>query len=678
MAAGERGLTVGAAEVGQISLGLAFTLTFYQLAASVLGLRWRLARLLGSARNATVGIAALLTLVSSILIYALLAHDFSLKYVWEVSSRAMPWDVTLFAFWGGQPGSLLFWAWGLSLLSAVAVWRSYRSDPFLAPYMGATLAGVQVFFLFLLAFVSSPFERLPLPASDGRGLNPLLWDDGMRIHPPLLLAGYMSFSVPFALAMAALITGRLDRAWLGAARRWMLLAWAIQGAGLLAGAWWAYHVLGWGGYWGWDPVENAALLPWLAATAFLHSIRVQEQRGMLKLWNLALVITTFALAIFGTFVVRSGVISSVHSFALSAVGPYFFGFLGIVLIGSLGLFLYRLPQLRSEGEFDALASREAGFLVNNLLLSALVAATFWGTIFPLLSEAFRGMKMAVGPPFYQQVTGPLLLGLLVLMGIGPLLAWRQTSASSLGRHLRWPLAAWVAAGLVSIALGVREGLAIVAFGACAFVVGTIVVEYSRGVGARRRSTNEGWTSALLGLVARDQRRYGGYLVHLAMVLIAVGVIGSQFFKSEGAATLQQGESLTVGRYTLTHLGLLELRQPGVQTVLARMDVREGSRSLAQVAPERRIHAGWETQPTTGVAISTTWPWAEDLYVLLTGWEDGAASLRVLVNPFVIFIWVGGAAFLLGTLVAGWPIAVARPTPAVVPVARPREVVASEA
>lgn len=672
-------LSLGAAEVGQATLLLAFTLATYQLAAAVAGWRWGVPALLLSARNAAIGVAAATTLTSLVLVNALLARDFSLRYVWEVSNRAMPWDVVLSAFWGGQPGSLLFWAWGLSLLVAVAVWRASRNHPALAPIVGATLAGIELFFLFLVAFVSSPFERLPVPAADGRGLNPLLWDDGMRIHPPLQLVGYLSFSIPFAFAVAALVTGRLDRAWLGTARRWMLLAWGIQGAGLLAGAWWAYHVLGWGGYWGWDPVENAALLPWLTATAFLHSIQVQERRGLLKSWNVALVIATFALAIFGTFVVRSGVIASVHSFALSATGPYFFVFLGALLIGSLGLFFYRLPALRAEGGIDALASREAGFLLNNLLLVAITAATFWGTIYPLLSETFRSMKVAVGPSFYQQVNGPLLLVLLVLMGLGPLLAWRRTSPRTLWRNLRWPLTAWVAVSLVLLGLGLPSGLAALAFGACAFVLGSLGLEFARGTAARRRAAGEGWLMALLALIGRDRRRYGGYLVHLAMLLMAVGVIGSSIFRDEGAATLRPGESLAVGRYVLTNVNIFQRSRPGVQTIGARLDVRDGSGPLQAMAPERRVYVGWETQPTTGVAIQTTWPWADDLYVLLSSWQpDGSATIRVIVNPLVVFIWLGAGLFLLGTFVAGWPAA--RPSrvavPTLAPLAtRPREAVA---
>src|SRR5712692_3217682 len=418
------------ADGGYLALLLAFPVAAYALAASLLGARRGLPELLASARNGLAVVAALLTLAALALFHALLTHDFALRYVYDHSSRAMPELARLTSFWGGQQGSLLLWAWGLSLLSLVVVlrteglaaWRgaaagaSPRAGSLvpLVPYVIAVLLGVELFFLLILGFVASPFERLPIVPQDGRGLNPLLMDPGMRIHPPLLLTGYMSFTVPFAFAIAALASGRLGRDWLGAVRGWMLLSWTIQGCGLLMGAWWAYHVLGWGGYWGWDPVENVALLPWLAATAFLHTIMVQERRGMLKVWTLALAITTFALAIFGTFVVRSGVLTSVHSFAQSPIGPYFFGFLGLVLIGSTALLLYRLPLLRAEGGIDTVLSREAGFLLNNLLLVGIAAAVFWGTVFPLLSEAVRGTKVAVGAPYYQQVNGPLLVALLLL------------------------------------------------------------------------------------------------------------------------------------------------------------------------------------------------------------------------------------------------------------------------
>ncbi|HEY7065650.1 MAG TPA: cytochrome c-type biogenesis CcmF C-terminal domain-containing protein [Chloroflexota bacterium] len=674
------------ADAGNLALLVAFAVAIYATVASVLGARRGVPELVASGRNGVVVVAALVSLAGLALLYALLSHDFELRYVYDNSSRAMPSAALVTSFWGGQQGSLLLWTWGLSLLSLVVLLR-YRSawaggaaelqpTARLLPYVAAVLLGIEIFFLFILGFVASPFERLAFVPPDGRGLNPLLMDPGMRIHPPLLLTGYMSFSVPFAFAIAALATGRLGREWLSAVRGWMLLAWTIQGCGLLMGAWWAYHVLGWGGYWGWDPVENVALMPWLTATAFLHTIMVQERRGMLKVWTLALAVVTFALAIFGTFVVRSGVLTSVHSFAQSSIGPYFFGFLGLVLIGSTALLLHRLPQLRAEAGFDALLSRESGFLLNNLLLVSLAATVFWGTVFPLVSEAARGVKVAVGPPFYQQVNGPLLVALLLLMGAGPLLAWRYTSQRNLVRSLALPAAVAALVGIALLALGVEQGLAAVAAGACAFVVGAVAVEYWRGVRARQRGGQDALT-ALATLVARNRRRYGGYVVHLAMVLIAVGVLGTGH-QIERTLTLSPGDSAEVGRYTLHYAGLSGYQQPDVQTALARLTLDgPGGQTLATLEPDRRAYRNWEQQPVSGIAIHTTWPWLDDVYVVLVQADtDNRATFHVFVNPLVLCIWAGGWLFLLGTLIAAWPEA--RPLGAGVRAAPPREAVPSGA
>ena len=644
-------------DVGYVALLLAFVVAAFSMIALMLG---RQAPALAASGYRGIGMVALLVSVASVALWSsLLRHDFGVRYVAETSDRSMDTLSLLSAFWGGQSGSLLFWGWAQALLTAIVAWRNRARYATLMPVVLAVLLGVQMFFLFILTMVSNPFDRLPLAPGDGRGLNPLLLDAGMRIHPPLLLAGYMSFSVPFAFAIAALVTRELGLSWVRAIRRWVLLSWTIQGMGLLMGAWWAYHVLGWGGYWGWDPVENVALLPWLAATALLHSIMVQERRGLLKVWNLALAIGAFALAIFGTFVVRSGVISSVHSFALSAIGPYFFGFLALVLIGGGGLLLYRLPALRAEGRFDALLSREVGFLANNWLLLAVLAATFWGTIFPLLSEALHGANVAIGPQFYKQVNGPVFIGLLVLMGVGPLLAWRRTSRSSLAHNFRWPTLAGVGvAGALLALLGISRVGAALAFGACAFVVGAILLEFARGVGVRRRS-GIGWVAALHGLIAANRRRYGGYIVHLGIVVFALGVIGSSFFQQVLDAHLKPGESRAIGRYQLTYQGLSSYRQPGFEATVATLDV--GGAAPIQLRAERRVYANWEQQPTTGVAIGSTWPWLDDVYVLLTSWDDSrTADFRIFLNPLVSLIWAGGVLLLVGTLVAAWPSRVVEP------------------
>ncbi len=641
-------------DIGYIALVLAFVIATYGLLAGGLGARRGSQRLVRSSQHAIIATAVLSTVAAGMLWYGLITHDFRLSYVAQTSSRDMNLSYLITSFWGGQAGSLLFWAWMLTLFSAVAAIRSRKRHPELAPYVGTTLLGIQCFFFLVLGFLTNPFERLPVAAFDGRGLNPLLMDPGMRIHPPTLLIGYMSFSIPFAYAVAALVTGRLGREWLGAIRRWMLLGWAVQGAGLLLGAWWAYHVLGWGGYWGWDAVENAALMPWLTATAFLHSTMVQERRGMLKVWNLALVMLTFTLAIFGTFVVRSGVLSSVHAFATSSIGPFFFVFLGLVVIGSAGLIFYRLPKLQTEGQFDSVLSRESSFLVNNLLIIGITGATFWGSVFPLISEVFRGTKVGVGAPFYRQVNGPLLLALVILMGIGPVLAWRRSAPRAFWRNVRLPLALGLAVGAGLFLLGVQKPLALLSYASVAFVFGTIIMEFWRGTRVRARNTGEVFPVALAGLVSRNRRRYGGYVVHVGILLLAVGVTSSSFFQQETASALPEGKSVAIGNYSLKNKGLFQYEDQGAQVVYSEMELMRDGQSLGSIRPERRTYRNWEDQPVTGVAIRTIYPTGEDVYVLMSTIDGGIPSFRVFINPMVNVIWFGGLLLLAGTVLCGWP------------------------
>ncbi|HEU0166207.1 MAG TPA: cytochrome c biogenesis protein CcsA, partial [Chloroflexota bacterium] len=452
------------AALGSISLVSAFVLAVYGLVAAVVGIRARLTEVVLSARNALLALCGLVTLASATLAAAFVSHDYSLQYVAEHSSRAMPAIYTIAAFYSGQQGSLLYWSWTLSVFCAVAVALAWKHNRQLMPYVVGVLCAMQTFFLFLLAFVQSPFLTLPFHVDDGNGLNPVLQDKGMLIHPPMMLMGYMSWSIPFAFAIAALISGRLDLQWLRAVRRWTLTAFCIQGMGLVLGGWWAYHVLGWGGYWGWDPVENAAFMPWLAGTAFLHSVMVQERRGMLKVWNLTLVMLTYLLAIFGTFIVRSGVLTSVHAFAQSDIGPYFFAWLALSVVVSVGLLVWRLPRLQGENRFEGLASREASFLFNNWLLIGVIVATFSGTIFPIISEAVRGEKITVGPPFFGAVNGPIFLALIVTMGIGPLLPWRRASRGVFVRNFVKPIAIGAASIVLMVALGLRDPGAVLGFG----------------------------------------------------------------------------------------------------------------------------------------------------------------------------------------------------------------------
>jgi cytochrome c-type biogenesis protein CcmF len=637
--------------VGAGALQIAPIFAVFAMIAAVLADRMRRPGWLLSARNAAHAVTALLFIASAALVYAFVTKDYSVFYVFQNTRESQSLLYTWTAFWGGNAGSLLFWATGLAIFASIAVTVNWRSQHRLMPGVIAVLMTVALFFLLLMIFVSSPFERLDFTPPDGRGLNPLLQDPGMAFHPPMLLLGYMSMSIPYAFAMAALLSGRLDASWMRATRGWTLAAWGILSVGLLFGSWWAYRVLGWGGYWGWDPVENVALIPWLAASAYIHSAIVTEKRGMLKVWTMALVILSFALAIFGTFIVRSGVITSVHSFAQSSIGPWFFSFLGIILIVSFAALVYRLPQLNSQRSLDSIVSRESGFLFNNLLLMSMVFVTILGVLFPMISELISGVQITVGPPFYNQVNGPLLLALMLLMGIGPLLPWRRAAPGQLWERFRWSLALFVVV-LVALLIVLRAIWPAVALAVIAFTAMTIVQEYARGISARRSVTGESWGQATLRLVSRARGRYGGYLVHAGLVFIAFGVVGSQFFNLERGVTLAQGQSEAIGRYQLTYMGMEESRSPAEQAVTARLAIARDGDMLTTMEPGKRFLAGFEEQPVSNIAIRST-P-LEDLYIVLTGWDESGASFFIFVNPLVMWIWFGGLVLVIGGLIAWWP------------------------
>jgi cytochrome c-type biogenesis protein CcmF len=639
-------------DLGMIALMLALLFALYAGVSAVLGARLKRPVLVASARRAVLVVAGFFLTAALALILSFTTHDFGASYVAEHSSLAMPWYYTAAAFYGGQEGSLLYWALMLSLFSALVVLLHRRASVELMPYVIATLMVIETFFLIVLNFVSTPFARTTIVPQDGLGLNPLLQDPGMLIHPPMLLMGYMSFSVPFAFAVAAMISGRLDAGWLRAIRRWMLASWTIQTCGLLLGAWWAYHVLGWGGYWGWDPVENAALLPWLTATAFLHSAMVQERRGSLKVWNLSLVLLTFMLSIFGTFEVRSGIINSVHSFAYSDIGPFFFAFLAVVLFASIGLFVYRLPRLRPEQEFDSVVSREGSFLANNLVLTGIAFATFWGTLFPIISQVVRGQTMTVGPAFYQQVNGPLFLLLIVLMGIGPLLAWRRASAQSIWRNFRWSALFAAAVAVALPLLGMQSLWAVLGFAACAFTAATIVYEVGRGVRVRH-GHGENYLTAFGMLVSRHRVRYGGYLVHIGLVILALGVIGSYFFQQQRDAVVLRGQSTQLAGFTLTYQDISDTGQSGIETILTHFTLSRNGQKFGDIYPGERIYTGFEDQPTS--VISITSHGLNDLYVFLSGFDDTkSATIRIFYNPLVPLVWSGGVLMLLGGIFCWWP------------------------
>jgi len=639
--------------LGSLALSLASLLALYAIATSLWGVLQRREAWIASGTHAAYAVFGCVGVATIALLYALVTRDFNVEYVAGYSSSTLPMRYTVAALWGGQKGSLLFWTFILTLFSTIVQAQNRTKNRALMPYVTAALMAITLFFLGLLCFITPPFERLALTPTEGSDLNPLLQNYWMTIHPPSLYLGYVSASVPFAFAIAALATGKLGDVWIRTTRRWALTSWFFLSVGNLLGGRWAYEVLGWGGYWAWDPVENAAIMPWFTATAYLHSVMIQEKKNMLKVWNMALVILTFALTIFGTFLTRSGVISSVHSFTQSGLGPYFIAFLILVLMVSIGLLLYRLPDLKSENELDSLLSREAAFLLNNWVLVGLAFATFWGTIFPILSEWVRGVKITVGPPFFNKVNGPLAVLLLFLTGVGPVIAWRRASAKSLRRNFTVPILSGVVAGILFFAFGFRNYYAVVILSLTGFVLGTILSEFVRGTRARQAILHENSAQALSRLVAKNPRRYGGYVVHVGVVLIALGIVGSSFFKIEKQISLKPGESFEVGRYTLKYGGIKNREDAHLAAQAAEVAVFVGGQQIDTVYPEKRLYKR-QNQPTTEVSIRPTL--REDLYVVLGSYDAPSqlATLQVFVNPLLSWLWIGGLTLILGTCITMLP------------------------
>ena len=641
------------AQFGSLCLLVALVAAAWAVVASALGGLTRSRTLVESGERSAFAVTTLLSLGAICLWYLFLHDRFDVEYVASYSSRAMPALFKFTAFWGGHAGSLLLWVLVLSCFSSLVVLQNRHENRALMPYVVSTLSGLTVFFLLLLIYTSNPFDLLRTAPPDGRGLNPQLQTPLMAIHPPCLYLGYVGVAVPYAFAMAALMSGRVGDVWIRTTRRWTLFAWLFLGIGLLLGGYWAYIELGWGGYWAWDPVENAALMPWLTATAFLHSVMIQEKKRMLKIWNMTLIILTFCLSIFGTFLTRSGVISSVHAFAKSGVGPVLAVFLGLVIAFSVTLLTWRLPLLQSEGRLDSFVSRESSFLFNNLLLVGICFAVFWGTIFPVVSEAVRGVKITVGPPFFNTVNFPLAMALLALTGLCPLIAWRRASAHKLMRVFLYPASGALAAFLLLVAFGVRDLSPLVAFTLCTFVLGTVVYEFFRGSRARQRSTGEPFPSALLNLVNKNRRRYGGYTVHVGVLLIFVGITGSSFFRQETTASIRRGESMSAGRYSLRLDDTLSSSDAHADRFAAVMSVWESGRQVATIRPGRNFYKAFN-QPSTEVDIYSTL--REDLYLILIDFDPqtGRATFKSYVNPLVNWIWIGWMVIFVGTQVAVWP------------------------
>jgi cytochrome c-type biogenesis protein CcmF len=641
-------------ELGRAALVVCLGLALYALGVGAFAAFTRRRRLALSAQNAIVASFGAAAVASAVLLSALLRNDFSFRYVANHTSIELPTGYTISAFWGGQEGSLLLWLLVLTGFSSAAVVLNRRFGRDLLAWAVPVLGLVTVFFSFMLVFVSSPFATQAAPV-DGAGLNPSLQNPYMMIHPPLLYLGFVGLTVPFAFAMGALLGRRSDEAWIVSTRRWTLAAWTFLGIGQLLGAHWAYVEVGWGGYYAWDPVENAALMPWLAATAFLHSVMIQEKRGMLKVWNVVLVAGAFILALFGTFLTRSGIVSSIHSFTQSSIGPWFLGFICLVTLGSLVLIFARLPLLRAKTRLESLLSREATFLYNNLLLVALCLTILWGVVFPILSEAVRGEQITVGAPYYNFFLRTFGLPLLLLMGIGPLIAWRRASVRSLGRSFVWPAAAALVAGLVLLALGAGSSPAgLIAYTFSAFVLGSIVYEFARGTRARRALAGGSWLSAFNDLISRNRRRYGGYVVHASIVLLAIGVAGSSAYDTVREQKLRRGETMAVGDYRLTYRALDQRQGVNAEEVRARVDVERNGKSLGTVSPGKNIYRA-EEQVSNEVGIRSDRLTLEDLFVIADQVDrDGAVHFRVLVKPLVNLIWIAGLVFLAGALVAMWP------------------------
>ncbi len=633
----------------------------------------RAASMVESARRAMLLTFPLLSLASGVLIYLLVNNRFDVQFVYEVTSRSMPTYLKVTAWWGGQAGSLLFWSWLMSAFASLVTLRKWDRDREFLPWVIFVACFTLAFFVGMTAFFENPFRvfyqtttgveaYLFQPANsvlftpeDGQGLNPLLRHPGMIIHPPMLYLGFVAYVIPFAFAIAALITGRTDDRWIRLTRRWSLWAWLFLTLGLVLGGRWAYDVLGWGGYWGWDPVEIAAFMPWLTGTAFLHSVMIQEKRGMLKHWNMLLIILTYDLVIFGTFLTRSGVLSSVHAFAQSAIGPLFFVYIAITLIASVALVIYRWGSLKAETEMHSLLSREALFLFNNLLFMSILVVCFWGVIYPLTSELFTGAKVTVGPAFYERANGPLFAGLLFLMGIAPLSAWGHSTLQTLGRTAWKPTVLAVVITGYLYATYTQNVYALIGFLLVAFVILITLYEYWRGARSRQKTHNENIFTAIWNLTGRDRRRYGGYIVHVSITLMAIGILGIELFQMETQGTLEVNQSTSIGGYDVVYQDIARFTGPdGREVTRAVVGIYQNGQFLGELYP--RIDYYWDAQQSMTIPGQRA-TMKDDLYILLVNWEPASATgatFKIYVNPLVNWLWMGSLLFLTGIIIAAWP------------------------
>ncbi len=647
------------AAFGTRTLLIALVLATYAGAASLVGVRRASSRLILSGRAAVYALAAVLGMSSVALEFAFLTHDYSIKYVHHYSDAASPLFYQITAYWGGLDGSILWWVFLLSVFSAIAVYSNRNRHRELLPYVVTVLMVIADFFLYVIifhkniVFHKNPFDTYltDIPTA-GKGLNPILQNGYMVVHPPSLYTGLVGMSIPFAFGLAALISGQLDDAWIASVRKWTLGAWFFLSMGLTLGMLWAYEELGWGGFWAWDPVENAGFLPWLTGTAFLHSIMIQERRGMMKIWNVTLIIVTFFLTIFATFMTRSGIVQSVHAFGQDTQLAWIFTvFMALTLIVSFAFVIKRLPELRARTEFESWLSREAAFMINNWVLLFAAFFVLFATMFPTLSEAVTGERITVGPPFFNKWMVPIGLILLFLTGVGPLIAWRKASASHLRYQFAFPLGTALVALVLCFVFGIQSSwAAVICFTFCAFVIGTISQEFARGIAIRKKNTASDALSAALGMVLRGRRRYGGYVVHVGIVLMFVGFAGTAYQK-ETELRVQPGNETKVGRYTIRFDRLAHEEDRQKEMVTGEVTALIDGKVIDHMRPAKWFFHQHESEPTTEVAIRRT-P-AEDLYITLGGYDlaEGTANLKVVVNPVVDWIWFGFMMLAIGTAIA---------------------------
>ncbi|MQG64990.1 MAG: heme lyase CcmF/NrfE family subunit [SAR202 cluster bacterium] len=649
------------ADLGAISLWIALALAAYSTVGSVAGKLRLSPALVESAQSAMYAAGLALMVATLSLVVSFISRDFEIAYVAAHSDLAMANKFTWVAFYAGNEGSLLYIATILSIMSAVAVWRAPEKFKDALPYTTAILMLTLTFFVAVMAVMANPFDKLPFVPLDGDGINPLLTHFGMFFHPPALMAGLIGITVPFAFAIGSLLAGKTGDEWVDAGRVWGMVSWVLLAGGLLLGSWWAYTILGWGGFWFWDPVENAAFMPWLGITAFIHSIMVQKRRGMFRMWNIVLINVAFGLALYGMFMNRGGSVPSVHSFGASQLGWIFLLFLAVGVIVPFAIFIWRYPLLKSVQNLDSMLSREAAFLVNNMLLLAIAFVTLWGTVYPLLSRLTNDEEITVARPFYDQVNGPLMLGLVFLMGVGPLIPWRKAGMASLRRSLLPPVVGGLLTVGILAALGLHKDYALIAFGLATFVTTGILMEWFRGTRSRHLNSGENYAAAFCRLITANRPRYGGYIVHLSVVMVTLGIVGTSFFGVQRDVVLSIGESTTINDYELVYLGTVEVPKSNRTEFTSTVQVFRDGELLDTLRTKRDFYPSFNMAATAAAIRSTP---VEDLYVVPSeNLPDGSVGFRVLVNPLIWWMWVAGPVMVLGTVIALWPQKIRAPAPA---------------